>query len=110
MQFYTLNRSKLECISQSVTALICHYNSQNKDVALMKRLGLPIKVAKTAQGAWHAKFVAYFVILCNEKQRPKHKYCCSPKGKHFFTPYILAPPKIWAGYAIVIAFSLFKFR
>jgi len=28
------------------------------------------------------KFLAYLVILCFEKRRPKRKYCCSPKVKH----------------------------
>jgi len=27
--------------------------------------------------------LAYLVILCFEKQRPKQKHCCSPKVKHF---------------------------
>ena len=30
-----------------------------------------------------------WVILCFEKRRPKRKYCCSPKVKHFGHPKIL---------------------
>jgi len=32
------------------------------------------------------KFLAYLVILCFTKRHPKHKYCCSPKVKHFAIP------------------------
>ena len=40
------------------------------------------------------KFIAYLVILCFEKRRPKQKYCWSPKVKH-----IRPPKKFWADYA-----------
>jgi len=39
-------------------------------------------------------FLAYLVILCIEKRRPKQKYCCSPKVKHFDPPQIFAPVKV----------------
>jgi len=29
------------------------------------------------------QILALVVILCLEKRRPKQKYCCSPKAKHF---------------------------
>jgi len=36
-----------------------------------------------ARGHAPAKIAPYVVILCFEKKRPKQKYCCSPKVKHF---------------------------
>jgi len=42
-----------------------------------------------AQGAIPSKLLAYLVILCFEKQRPKQKYCCSHKVKHFGPTKIL---------------------
>jgi len=39
-------------------------------------------------GSMPPKFLAYLVILCFDKRRPKQKYCCSPKVNHF-------PPKVF---------------
>jgi len=38
------------------------------------------------QGAMPSEFLAYLIILRFEKRRPKQKYCCSPKIKHFGPP------------------------
>jgi len=41
-----------------------------------------------------SKFLAYLAILCFEERRPKQKYGCSPKVKHFGLPqnFRLATP------------------
>jgi len=42
---------------------------------------------RRSQGALPT-FLAYLIILCFEKRRPKQKYCCSPEVKHFCPPNI----------------------
>jgi len=61
-----------------------------------------IGVARGVQGAMPPQFLAYPVILCFEKWRPKQKYCCSPKIKHVGPSEFFDPPKnFWAIYATV---------
>jgi len=45
--------------------------------------------------------LAYLVILCFEKRRPKQKYCCSSKVKHLGLPEILVWLRHWWCYVLV---------
>ena len=55
-----------------------------------------IRVAKGAEGSSAPpKCLAYLVILCVEKRRPKQKYCCSHKTNHLGPPKILGWLQHW---------------
>jgi len=56
-----------------------------------------------AKGLWPPKFLAYLIILCFEKRRPKQKYCFSPKSNIF-------PKKIWSGYATGCMGAIWRFK
>jgi len=60
-------------------------------------IGIPPRVVVRGGPGGHAPqtFLKYLVILCFVKRRPKQKYFCSRKIKHF------GPPKFWAGYVSV---------
>jgi len=63
--------------------------SAKRSSVFVKLLTLHIGMLRVPKSWRKVRFLAYLVIFCFEKRRPKQKYCCWPKVKRFDSPKIL---------------------